>query len=209
MIYLGGGGSEHDESKLWDEVFRPGTRLAVWPDAMPRPQWPDTLNWFRQALAPRGDFAFVDAVADADVLVIPGGNTFDLLFAVRDRLAGLTAFLARGGHVYGGSAGAILLGADIAIAGILDANDIGLTDTTGADLLSGCVVFPHYTADQESVARAWSRDHDVTVLAIPETAGLIVDGERARNVGPSAVVVFTPGSVTPCAAGEAVRLGGN
>ncbi|WP_285904633.1 hypothetical protein [Paractinoplanes hotanensis] len=25
MIYLGGGGSEHDESKLWDEVFRPGS----------------------------------------------------------------------------------------------------------------------------------------------------------------------------------------
>jgi dipeptidase E len=150
------------------------------------------MTWFRQALAPRGQFAFVDTLDDADVLVIPGGNTFDLLHAVRDRLAGLPAFLARGGHVYGGSAGAILLGADIAIAGLLDPNDIGLTDFAGADLLGGCVVLPHYIAEQEAVAQAWSRDHDVTILAIPEKAGLVVEGGLARNVGPAAVRVFEP-----------------
>ncbi|MCO8277444.1 Type 1 glutamine amidotransferase-like domain-containing protein [Actinoplanes sp. TRM 88003] len=199
MIYLGGGGSEHDESRLWDEVFVPGARLTVWPDAMPRPQWPATLAWFRQALAPRGDFEFVET--GADVLVIPGGNTFDLLSAVRDRLGGVSALLERGGHVYGGSAGAILLGADISIAGLLDPNDIGLTDTTGADLLSGHLVLPHYTPGQVIGAQ------DASVLAIPETAGVVVDGTRARNVGPSPVHVITPDAVTPYAAGETFTLG--
>ncbi|WP_284043324.1 hypothetical protein [Actinoplanes sp. M2I2] len=42
MIFLGGGGSEKDEARLWDEVFRPGARLAVWPHAMPHSQWPAT-----------------------------------------------------------------------------------------------------------------------------------------------------------------------
>ncbi|MCY1137357.1 Type 1 glutamine amidotransferase-like domain-containing protein [Actinoplanes sp. Pm04-4] len=200
MIFLGGGGSEHDEARLWDEVFRPGARLAVWPEAMPRPQWPATLSWFRQALAPRGEFTFADALADADVLVIPGGNTFDLLHAVRGRLGELPAFLARGGHVYGGSAGAILLGADIAIAGVLDPNDVGLTDTTGADLLSGFVILPHYTVGQEVGTHA-------PVVAIPETAGVIVDGVQARNAGPSPVHVITAGAVTAYAAGETFTLG--
>ncbi|WP_250029223.1 Type 1 glutamine amidotransferase-like domain-containing protein [Paractinoplanes maris] len=203
MIYLGGGGSEHDESALWDEVFLPGVRLAVWPEAMPRPQWPDTRRWFEAALEPRGWFTFVDAWADAEVVVIPGGNTFDLLHAVRDRLTDLQAFVRRGGHVYGGSAGAIVLGADIAIAGLLDPDNIGLTDTRGAGLLSGCVVLPHYTADQESVARA----QNATVLAIPETAGVVVDGARARNAGPSPVHVITPDAVTPYAAGATFTLG--
>ena len=128
----------------------------------------------------------------ADVLFIPGGNTYELLAAVRTMLPQLAEFLQRGGHVYGGSAGAILFGADIDIAGILDPNDIGLTDTAGADLLSGHVVYPHYTPDQESTAAAWAADHDVRVLAIPETAGVIVDGVEARNAGPSTVHVFTP-----------------
>ncbi|WP_250002199.1 hypothetical protein [Actinoplanes sp. M2I2] len=86
------------------------------------------------------------------------------------------------------------------------AGDAGLTDITGADLLAGCVVSPHYTADQEATARRWSRDHDVTVLAIPETAGVVVDGDRARNAGPSPVEVFTPAGSSVHAAGETWAL---
>lgn len=194
MIYLGGGGSEQDETRLWDEVFTVGQRLAVWPHAMPRSRWSAVERWLIEALAPRGDFTIEmagPAPLTGDVLVIPGGNTFDLLAARREALAELPAFLERDGRIYGGSAGAILLGADIAVAGILDSNDAGLTDTRGADLLSGHVVYPHYTAGQESTARQWATDHAVAVLAIPESAGVVVDGPLARNTGPEPVYVFT------------------
>ncbi len=161
---------------------------------MPPARAAATFEWLTAALAPRGDFTLPVELADADVLVIPGGNTFDLLAAVRQRelLSSLAAFLSGGGRVYGGSAGAILLGADIAIAGILDPNDIGLADTAGADLLSGHVVYPHYTADQEQTALAWATTHNAPVLAIPETAGVVVAASQAHNTGPSPVHVFTP-----------------
>ncbi|MBM2617966.1 Type 1 glutamine amidotransferase-like domain-containing protein [Actinoplanes sp. LDG1-06] len=209
MIFLGGGGSENDEAKLWDEVFLPGRRIALWPEAMPSSRHPDVEQWFRQALHPRGEFVIASPaseLADVDVLVIPGGNTYELVAAVRDRLPALRAFLARGGHIYGGSAGAILLGADIDIAGILDPNDIGLTDTAGADLLAGYVVYPHFTPDQSPTAAAWATSHNVAVLAIPETAGVIVDGTTARNAGPAPVDVFTPTSHASHAAGDSWPL---
>ncbi|MBL7260923.1 Type 1 glutamine amidotransferase-like domain-containing protein [Paractinoplanes lichenicola] len=206
MIFLGGGGSETDEANLWDEVFVEGRRLTLWPYAMPPDRRPQVERWFREALAPRGQFVFDRALDQADILAIPGGNTYDLLAAVRDMLPALRPFLERGGHIYGGSAGAILLGADIDIAGILDPNDIGLTDTAGADLLAGHVVYPHFTADQESTAARWAADHDVAVLAIPETAGVIVDGETARNAGPSPVQVLTPGAKVTYAASDVWSL---
>ncbi|GAB2613776.1 hypothetical protein Aab01nite_70110 [Paractinoplanes abujensis] len=205
MIFLGGGGSEADEASLWDEVFVEGRRLTVWPHAMPRDRWPQVEQWFRAALSPRG--TFVIDVGDAglqqtDVLVVPGGNTYALLAATRDMLPALRPFLERGGHIYGGSAGAILLGADIDIAGILDLNDLGLTETAGADLLTGHVVYPHFTADQAETAARWAADHDVAVLAIPETAGVIIDGGKARNAGPSPVRVFTPSGNRTYSAGR-------
>jgi dipeptidase E len=201
VIYLGGGGSEHDEVRLWDEVFVPGQRLTVWPDAVPRSRWAAVERWLIEALTPRGDFTIEVSGSLAsggrapDVLVIPGGNTFDLLAARREALSELPAFLARGGRVYGGSAGAILLGADIAIAGILDPDDAALTDTRGADLLSGHVVYPHFTADQEATARRWAATRAVPVLAIPEVAGVVVAGGLAHNTGPDPVHVFTPDAV--------------
>ncbi|MBU2667716.1 peptidase E [Actinoplanes bogorensis] len=206
MIFLGGGGSESDESQLWDSLFVPGQRVVVWPYAMPPADRAAVVSWFRDALAPRGTFTVTDSLPGADVLVIPGGNTYDLLAAVRSRLPALSAFLQAGGHVYGGSAGAILLGADIDIAGILDPNDIGLTDTTGADLLAGHVVYPHYTPDQETTAAEWAAGHNVNVLAIPETSGVIVDGVEARNAGPATVHVFTPGAHLTYESGVSWRL---
>ncbi|WP_157973817.1 Type 1 glutamine amidotransferase-like domain-containing protein [Desertihabitans aurantiacus] len=205
-IYLGGGGSEQDEGALWDEVFLPGRRVAVWPFAVPAgPARRGSVEWFTSALRDRGDITVeawgveesgddVDRLDRTDVVAIPGGNTFDLLHQLRERrlLGALADFAARGGAVYGGSAGAILLGADIAIAEVEDANDAGVRDTRGLDLLAGAVVRPHYQPSQDEDLTTWSREHQQVVLAIPERAGVVVSGSSARSVGPEAVEVFTP-----------------
>jgi dipeptidase E len=212
MIFLGGGGSEHDEALLWDELFTPGQRVVVWPFAQADPAGRRaTGQWFAAALAARGDFT-IDTWIDgprpglerADVLVVPGGNTFDLLGHLREYDL-LTAARKFRGHLYGGSAGAILIGADIAIAAGLDADDTGLDDTSALDLLSGCVVHPHYGPAYEDAARSWSRRHDVTVIGIPERAGVIVDGDRARATGP--VEVFTAGRSHAYGPGDSWSLG--
>ena len=52
MIFLGGGGSESDESQLWDSLFVSGQRVVVWPFAMPPASRPAIESWLVEALAP-------------------------------------------------------------------------------------------------------------------------------------------------------------
>src|SRR4051812_17931240 len=116
--YLGGGGSDRDEALLWDELFEPGQRGVLWPYALRSAQRrQQAAAWWRDVLASRG-VADVwledpdDAASElegSDVLLLPGGNTFDLLDAMHrhDRLERVLRFLSRGGRVYGGSAGAV------------------------------------------------------------------------------------------------------
>jgi dipeptidase E len=131
-----------------------------------------------------------------DVIAIPGGNTFNLAHMLRaDGLFPLlSSFLERGGGVYGGSAGAVLMGADIGIASIADSNDVGLEETSGLDLVGGLDVLPHYRRELHGVARAHHRDSGHGLLCLPEPSGVIIVGGKARNVGPAAVHVVTGSS---------------
>lgn len=209
MLYLGGGGSEDDESQLWDLVFRPGQVVAVWPFAMPPVKVPGTMAWWTQALKKRGEFEIkigdhepALGLETADVLAISGGNTFHLLAWVqKNKLQpAVEDFIDRGGKIYGGSAGAILLGADIAICDIktggMDENDIDLPDTKGFDLLNGAVVFPHFEPDNDShgaTCQRWANEHNVTVIATPEKSGVAFTREVGfLNSGPDDVVTFSP-----------------
>ena len=262
MIYLGGGGSEHDESLVWDLVFSTNDKrvqnesqnkrlkIAVWPYAQPPSKHDAVFSWFASALEPRGgDANFIilreesftppyfglvsdlsmssstctchgdsnmdngesdddggtDENDNVDVLFIPGGNTFHLLHFLQTHPLlpqALRDFLEKGGVIFGGSAGALILGKDIAICDVqnggLDENDIGLKDTAGLDLLGGAVVFPHFKTEEEEqhqVCKRWADEKDVVVIAMPERCGVKVDREKgmAWNTGPEGVWVFRPG----------------
>lgn len=139
-----------------------------------------------------------------DVVAIPGGNTFDLLHIldVAGLLSLLTGFLDRGGRVYGGSAGAVLMGADIGIASVADSNDVGLRRTSGLDLLAGLDVLPHYTARHANFARAHHRETGRGVLCLPESSGVTVTDGTGCNTGPSAVHVMTAASTATFRPGD-------
>ncbi|WP_051298757.1 Type 1 glutamine amidotransferase-like domain-containing protein [Arthrobacter castelli] len=209
-FYLGGGGSEHDEAALWDEAFSSGQGVSIWPFAMAAgAARTGSVQWLSNALRGRGDFTIDPWGLDdtnsspedsmlrlrgSDVLAIPGGNTFDLLQHLQQRqlLQVVLDFLAGGGRVYGGSAGAILFGADIAMAELADPNDAGLTDLAGLDLLAGAVVLPHYRPSQDAEVQQWVHQRGRTIIALPERSGVAVADWQARNVGPDPVRIFTP-----------------
>ncbi|KAK3181625.1 hypothetical protein K4F52_007003 [Lecanicillium sp. MT-2017a] len=220
MIYLGGGGTEVDEARLLDLAFTPGKRVVIWPFAMPSNRWEGMKQWVTSFLASCGDFPSIElgteepdfGIADADIVVIPGGNTFRLLQQMQrhNMLSALRELLARGGKVYGGSAGALILGADIAIAdasvGGQDENLVAIKDTKGLDVLGGCVVYPHFELGADSFqghCERWAKNHGVVVLGMPENCGIAVDKDGgAVNAGPGDVYVFRPaGSMTTWSAG--------
>lgn len=203
QIYLGGGGSEADEANLWAEAFPPGSTVAIWPFAQAGiERRRDSSNWLTSSLEKLGEYTIDTwfapdtgkySLQGVDIVAIPGGNTFLLLHELRT--SGLPRILGDhlddGGSVYGGSAGAILLGNDIHIASAADANDVALTNFDGLDLLGGLDVLPHYTPEQEPAARNHANRSARSVLCLPETCGIVAGGDGTlRNVGPSPAYVI-------------------
>ncbi|TQV93200.1 hypothetical protein V2A60_010360 [Cordyceps javanica] len=179
---------------------------------MPSTRWQGTGEWITRSLERFGAFNSISlgleephfGIHDADIVVIPGGNTFRLLHHLQkyNLLRALQAFLDRGGRIYGGSAGALTLGASIAIAdssvGGQDDNvvDSDMGDLQGLNGLQGCVVYPHFEPGVnkfEGHCHRWSQGHGVTVIGMPETCGIQFDSSgRALNAGPSPAYIFTP-----------------
>jgi peptidase E len=117
------------------------------------------------------DFALVDnmlpkgsgeeeKIKNADILLISGGNTFELLNNLRN--SGLDQaildFVKKDNYVLAGfSAGAIVLSPTIAIAGqpsgddptdLIDENRVGITDLTGLNIIN-FEILPHYIEETD------------------------------------------------------------
>jgi len=195
-MMLAGGGDERD-SRILDETFACWTlseegKMLFLPVALDgqEPTYEACLRWVESVFGPLG-------VSDIEMwtelggfhggrlsgfssVYLSGGNTFRLLALVRasgfDRE--LADFIRRGGCVYGGSAGAILLGKDIGTCAHMDANEVGLADTSGLDLVAGHAVWCHYQPDNDVLISDYVAERGIPVLAFSERSGLRV--ERAR-----------------------------
>jgi dipeptidase E len=220
VIYLGGGGSADDERAVWTPMLAGRHTILLWPFAQPAGAHPGVLRWLRESLAGHGRFevhlwSTLDgrdpAVLPAyDLLFVSGGNTYALLDEIRQHawLAPLRSFVRSGGGYYGGSAGAVLAGADIDIAGaVADPNDVGLTETGGLDLLGGHDVWPHYTTADRPRVREWVAATGRPVLAVPERSGLVVADDTIRAAGPEDVQVVAAGGESTLRPGKEIDVG--
>ncbi|MGI4857359.1 MAG: dipeptidase PepE [Janthinobacterium lividum] len=180
--------------------------------------WPSYTATVGEALAPLGiDMRSIDeagaagdtaaqhaALRDAELIVVGGGNTFQLLKTCRERgLLDLIATAVRGGTPYlGWSAGA-----NLACPAISTTNDMPIVDPQGLAAL-GLIDFqinPHYTNALPDGHRGETRDQRIaeflvanparTVLGLPEGDGLQVEDGVLRLWGPVAARRFVAGSV--------------
>lgn len=127
---------------------------------------------------------------------IGGGITFNLLHEIKrtgfDYL--LKRFVADEGIVYGGSAGAIILGNDITTAYFgryPDVNRIGLRDLIGLNLLWGTSIVCHYTPKNDKKILNFVKKNGTNVVALVESNGLNVTEKGIRVLGDSDALLFT------------------
>ena len=218
-VYLGGGGSAEQEAAVWSVMLQGHPRVLYWPFALEEPTLAGAGSWLRGAVASHAadlsltTWTSLEAhqpaeLAEHDLLLVGGGNTFRLLHQVRAHgfLEPVRRFVAQGGDFYGGSAGAILACDSIAIAAVYDDNDDGLTDLAGLGLVSGVALLPHAAPSKHALARHWSAEHGVPVVAVPETSGLVVVGHSVTVAGPDPVWRITAGESRRLEAGATVRL---
>ena len=222
-VIVAGGGSAEDQWPI-DQQFAswldPHDSILYLPIAMQDQQaqdaYADSWEWIHQTLAPFGrtnihmwtSLAGKTAhdLAQFDAVYIGGGNTYWLLHQLRvHRLeAALGNFIRRGRPVYGGSAGAILLGRDIQTCAHLDDNAVGLIDTHGLDMLCGYAIWCHYQPGDVQRIAAFMAAQAMPVLALSERAGVCRDGSRLTAVGYEAVTCFTGAGQTVFGVGELI-----
>ena len=117
-----------------------------------------------------------------------GGNTYLLLLELRR--AGLDlelrSLIDTGVHVYGGSAGAIVLGSDITTSDLGGDERVDDHDFAGLDVLRGWSVSCHYTTEHDSFLENWAcNPSHPSVLQLSDDTGVVVDAGQMIVLGQS------------------------
>jgi dipeptidase E len=199
-IFLAGGGGAED-SKFLDEQFvkildltKP---LVYIPNGMRSKPYQSCLGWFRSVMVPLGvtviemwdDLRPRRPVAEIAGVYIGGGDTVKLLKEIRE--AGFEEYLlkvARSGvPLYGGSAGAIILGEDIRTAP--EASQLNTMEAAGLKLIKDHSIVCHYKMDDREATMKLSKDLRQKIIAIPEKAGGYVADGTFTNYGTEPIII--------------------
>ena len=207
-VLLGGGGDADAERPVLDRFaeLTDGGEVTYWPMALDLSDYGAATEFVEKALGrpvstchdledePLDDLGAVSGV------FIGGGNTYHLLSAIRrSGIDGPLRTFAESRVVYGGSAGAIVLGADVDTAASTDANEVGITDTTGLCLIGHYAVWCHFDSDHLDRVAQWVQGHRRPVIALSERSGAEVDRGVLTAIGLEPLRVVN-------AAGESLSL---
>ena len=198
-IVLAGGGSAAD-SRLLDERF--ASRVGSQKELLYLPlalrgirSFESCFEWITGTFAPLGinrihlwtDLAEHQGreLKNFAAVYIGGGNTYSLLAELLSSGFDqhLKTYAREGGIIYGGSAGAVVLGKDIRTASSMDRNDIGLAEVNCLNLANDHAVWPHYRPGKDQLIEEYVRIHEQPVLAISETSGVIIESGKMLAVG--------------------------
>ncbi len=124
---------------------------------------------------------------DIDVIYLLGGSTYYILDRLRklgiDKM--IKKFANKGGVFIGISAGSIIAGKDVKIAGWgseADSNDIGLKDLRGLGL-TDIAVFPHYKLKLKNEVKEFREKVDYPVFELRDGEALAIAGNKINKVG--------------------------
>jgi dipeptidase E len=142
-----------------------------------------------------------------DGMYIGGGNTWSLIQELEDSgfADSMTRFIEEGGCVYGGSAGAIILGKKINTHD--DENKIGRQKESGFDLLGGYSLACHVRDEQSDRFKTWVIDNNSSIICLSEETGLVVENGDALCVGTKpCLVYFSDGTIKEFRSGQSIDL---
>lgn len=132
----------------------------------------------------------LEVIKEFDGIYIGGGNTWSLIQEIRESGFAdvLIQYIEAGGQVYGGSAGAIIMGKRIDTHD--DGNKIGLQDVSGFNLLNNFSVACHFKDEQNDRFKAWVSNHNLPIVCLPEETGLVIESGVALCVGTKPCVIY-------------------
>lgn len=217
-IFLAGGGSVADSRSL-DERFAAAidaTKPLVYiPNAMKSRPYKSCLAWLESVLSPLGitniemwvnlrrRYPEVTSIAG---VYIGGGDTIKLLQEIRkvefDNY--LLQVINAGLPVYGGSAGAIILGRDIRTAP--EAHGLNIAETKGLEATLNYSIVCHYASNRAEEVQNLAQQLGHGIIAIPEKAGGHLYSNHLTNYGTEPISIFREKKITLLNPYHAVEL---
>jgi dipeptidase E len=206
-IILSGGGDIEDTFKLDEYYFsllKDDAKILYIPVALDKRGigFESCYDWFSSVISAHIredkyiDFTMLleeDTIPNLNMyesIYIGGGNTYKLLDFIYNKnlYQKFVDYTRNGGIIYGGSAGAIVLGKDIRT--VESENDNNYKKFEGLNLLDGKSVICHYTDSMDEKIFNIVKKIGSDVIAIPEDSGLILNQEGIKTVG--SVFIFNP-----------------
>ncbi len=132
----------------------------------------------------------IEALKEFDGIYIGGGNTWSLIQKLGESgfTKALIQYIEFGGYVYGGSAGAIIMGKRIDTHD--DENRIELKDMSGLGLLEDFSVACHFEDNQNDRFKSWATSNNSPIICLSEETGLVIKGLSALCVGQSPCFIY-------------------
>lgn len=205
VLFLSGGGSEKESYNLDKEFAKLlKKKLLYIPIALNeiKHPYPECLKWIKKVFR-QFNFESIEMWTDLsghtkqdmlkfDGVYIGGGNTFKLLKQLKDTKFDklLVDYYKTGGNIYGGSAGAIILGRDIITASKNDKNEAELKETLGLNLINNFSICCHYKPGEDKIIFELINTHKLKVIALPEDAGILIRKESINCIGNGKVFIF-------------------
>ncbi|MDP3900085.1 MAG: Type 1 glutamine amidotransferase-like domain-containing protein [bacterium] len=205
-IYLSGGGNKkqsfHLDKFFFDALPKNGRFFYIPIALRGHKLYPTAHLWIRSILElhERTDIEFetVDDLSkcqsntlkEFDAIYIGGGNTWSLIKELKESGFSdiLIQYIKDDGQVYGGSAGAIIMGKRIDTHD--DENKIGLQDISGFNLLNNFSVACHFKDEQNDRFKTWAIDNNLPIVCLPEETGLIIENEVALCTGTKPCTIY-------------------
>ncbi len=193
-IVLSGGGDLETSFKLDEKYFsllKNNAKILYVPIALDRTKvgFEVCYDWFSTLVSNHAkekeiDFTMLleeDKVPSFDAydsLYIGGGNAYKLLsYIYRKNIdKKITEYIKKGGIVYGGSAGAMILGKDIRTAE--EKNDRNYSNSNGLNLIQGKSIICHYTDSLDKKIFSIVKKINSKVIALPENTGIILNSNN-------------------------------
>ncbi len=205
-LFLSGGGDKQHTEKFDQEFLAEigiAKPLLYIPIAMKQiKSYEECYEWVESVFKPLGiqeismwtdlNGKSLNDLEQFSAIYIGGGNTFSLLSDLRssgfDAL--LTEYVQAGGILYGGSAGAIILGSDIKTCAHLDSNDVQVTDFNGFGLIGDLAIWCHYSGSDDDLIGDYINKTGISVLALSEETGAYVKSGMIRITGTKPAFLF-------------------
>jgi len=218
-IILSGGGNEK-QTYMLDEIFLKSINKILYiPIAWKNDDFESCLKWFKNMISQHKEVKIemlIDLskkinLQDYDAVYIGGGNTFKLLKKIKESKFDekLIDYYKNGGIIYGGSAGAIILGKDIKIALICkdkDVNEVKLKATSGLNLIKNYYIQCHFEENQIEEHKKFIGNSEKKIIAIPEESSIFIENEKIKVVGLKPITIITKNSVKKYKVNEEIEL---